>query len=72
MKKVKVYILEQESYYISHDAFTEKDATHYIQYQLEWKKTYEIKHWKLEDLVWEYPYWEEKLIVRLYEREVAL
>lgn len=71
-KKMKVYILEQECHYVNYDVFLEKDAYFYVQYQFKWEKTYETKRWKLEELVWEYPYWDDKLIVRLYEREVIL
>lgn len=69
---IKVYVLEQETYFIHYDVFLEKDYQYYVKYQNKWKTTYETKRWWLEELVWEYPYWDDKLIVRLYEREVIL
>lgn len=72
IEELTIYILREESYIISYDVFTEKDAKHYIQYKKKWEDLYTTKHWKLEDLIGEYWYWDDKVIVSLIEKKITI
>lgn len=67
----KIYILHNDFYWFI-EVFTSKDDRYYIQYQEKWKNFYETKRWKLEDLVWTYPYWDSFITYRLFEKEVEI
>ena len=69
---ITVYILKQDNWFISYDIFTEKDARHYFQYRKKWEDKYTTKYWVLDELVWEYEDWDDKIIVELITREIII
>jgi len=71
MEKMKIYLLKYNLWGIT-DVFLDKNDTTYIQYIEEWEKKYTSKSWTLEELVWEYPYWDYTLIVELLTREIEI
>lgn len=71
MEKIKIYLLKYNLWGIT-DVFLDINDTTYIQYIKEWENKYTSKHWKLEELVWEYPYWDDTLIVELVTREIEI
>jgi len=71
-EKIKIYILREETWFISYDVFMNKDDKHYVQYKKHWEEKLTVKHWKLEDLAWEYEYWDGILKVTLIEKEIDL
>lgn len=71
MEKYKIYVLRW-NYYNNIDIFTNKDERHYVQYRKKWDSKLSVKHWTLNELVWEYEYWDDIMKVELFEREIEL
>lgn len=67
----KIYILKN-NYYGSIDIFNKKDATHYIQYQKKWDDRLKVKHWTLQELVWDYEYWDDIMNIELIEKIIVV
>lgn len=67
----KIYILKN-NYYGCIDVFNNKDATHYIQYQKKWDDRLKVKHWTLQELVWDYEYWDDIMNIELIEKTIVV
>jgi len=69
--KYKIYVLRRDRYN-SIDIFTNKNDRHYVQYRKKWDEKLSIKYGVLNELVWEYEYWDDIMKVELFEREIEL
>jgi len=68
----EIYILKYEWVFDTFDLFKNINDTHFIQYLKKWDKYFSLKNWKLEDLVGEYPYWDEMLKITLIKKTITL
>ena len=74
----KIYILKEDYNttdffeYKNIDLFTNKNDRHYVQYKKKWEDKYTTKYWTLEELVWEYEYWEGTMKVELITRVIDI
>lgn len=68
-----IYVLNYDyPMFTTFELFKSKEDRHHIQYRNKWYDLYTTKYWYLEELVWEYQYWDETLKVSLVETTINI